>query len=252
MCQLSFVSQCSQGFQCPAEFLALHLNLLHRLGGPQNPHTPGAHQFLIPKALSQLLPSQRPSSFLDHTKETKLIPSCWVTPLHQINPSPTRLSLKITCTPTFPTFLPTKNASITQKNGRFWWGKCQKKSNLCLLFEFLFQRNSKSFLLTPSYCENTREFCQVLPYFWEFCIPLPRFCYYFRGRSSEIWTLPKAGWETAAPMEINEKELGVPTPQSGWSRIQVGIGKKQSKRGGEWERRNSAWSRETAEGGLSV
>lgn len=40
MCQLSFVFQWSQGFQCPAEFLALHLNLLPHLVGPQNPlHT---------------------------------------------------------------------------------------------------------------------------------------------------------------------------------------------------------------------
>lgn len=52
-----------------------------------------------------------------------------------------------------------------------------------------------------------------------------------------------------APMEVNEKQLGVPSPQSGWSRIQVGMGQKQGKRGGEGERGNSAWIGETGEGG---
>lgn len=53
-------------------------------------------------------------------------------------------------------------------------------------------------------------------------------------------------------MEVNEKELRVPTLQSGWSRIQVGMGQKQGKRcggrekqfsmeGGDWGGWGSAW-----------
>lgn len=151
MCQLSFVSQCSQGFQCLAEMLAPHLNLLPHLGGsPKTLHytcsTPTPH------SQTPFPTTPVPKTFLPlwvTPKDLKLLPPPWGTPLSQTSPNPMTPSLKITCTPTSPSFYP-KNASATHKMLDFE-GENGKKSvkNLYAYFcSFYFRRIPRAFCWT--------------------------------------------------------------------------------------------------------
>lgn len=122
MCQLSFVSQRSQGFQCPEELLAPHLNLLPHPGGPQNPHAhlehinPQFHTPLparpVPKTFSHFKSHQKNSNPSHHT-EAPHSPRQASVPWHP--------PWKLPAYQLFP-----QKCICYSKKARFWGGKMTK------------------------------------------------------------------------------------------------------------------------------